>query len=84
MNEELREYQYNEEETPYAKLQWEEIKGAEYRRFQWGNEPELIHIIKTGFEDRYMVIWEDAYELHLGNVDHLSKQEIEEKFKIKL
>jgi hypothetical protein len=73
-----------EEDTTPTKLEWIEIKGAEYRRFQWGTEPELIHIIKTGFEDRYMVIWEDAYELHLGNVDFLSKQEIEEKFKIKL
>lgn len=84
MNQELREYEYKEESNPYAKLEWKEIKGAEYRCFQWGDEPELIHIIQTGFEDRYMIVWEDAYELHLGNVDLLSKKEIEEKFKIKL
>jgi hypothetical protein len=73
-----------EETNPFENLKWEEIKGAEYRRFQWGNEPEIIHIIKTGFEDQYMVIWEDAFELQLGNVDHLSKTEIESRFKIKL
>lgn len=72
------------ETNPSTKSEWVEIKGAEYRRFQWGTEPELIHIIKTGFEDRYMVIWEDAYELHLGNVDFLSKKQLEEKFKITL
>jgi hypothetical protein len=73
-----------EEDTTPTKLEWVEIKGAEYRCFQWGTEPEIIHIIKTGFADRYMVIWEDAYELHLGNVDFLSKKQIEEKFKITL
>lgn len=84
MSEVIKEYEYNEETNPHAKLEWKEIKGVEYRCFQWGDEPELIHIIQTGFEDRYMVVWEDAYELHLGNVDLLSKKEIEEKFKIKL
>lgn len=72
-----------EEGNPSTKSEWVEIKGAEYHRFQWGTEPEVIHIIKTGFEDQYMIIWEDAYQLQLGNVDFLSKSEIEERFKIK-
>jgi hypothetical protein len=77
----MREYDDSESEKT---SKWEEIKGAEYRRFQWGNEPEIIHIIKTGFPDKYMIIWEDAFELHLGNVGFFSKSEIENRFKIKL
>ena len=75
----MREFDDSETENP---PKWEEIKGAEYHCFQWGNDPELIHIIKTGFADRYMIVWEDAYELSLGNVEFLSKNEIEQRFKI--
>jgi len=47
-------------------------------------EPEIIHVIKTGFEDRYMVVYEDAYEQITGKVLLGSKAEIEELFGIKL
>jgi hypothetical protein len=46
------------------------------------NEPELIHVIKTGFKDKYMVVYEDAYELDLGEVEFGTKKEIESKFNI--
>jgi hypothetical protein len=52
--------------------------------FQEGEEPELIHIIKSGFEDRYIVVFEDAYEMALGQTEILNKAEIEIKFKITL
>lgn len=78
------ENQNDPDKNPYLKLEWVEIKGAEYHRYQWGTEPEVIHIIKTGFEDRYMVLWEDAFELRIGDVEHLNKSQIEERFKIKL
>ena len=52
--------------------------------FQDGEEPELIHIIKSGFEDRYIVVFEDAYEMALGQTEILNKAEIEIKFKITL
>ena len=52
--------------------------------FQDGDEPEIIHIIKTGFEDRYIVLYEDAYEMYLGQTDVLTKAEVEKKFKITL
>ena len=54
------------------------------RTFQFGEDPELIHIIKTGFEDRYMIIHEDAYEFMLGKVEFATQQEVLERFKIDL
>lgn len=62
---------------------WKEIKSKTWS-FQFGEEPELIHVIETGFKDRYMVIHEDAYELDLGKVEFFNKVELESKFKIKL
>ena len=52
--------------------------------FQLMDEPELIHIIKTRFTDRYMIVYEDAYEFNLGKVEFFSKDQLESKFKIKL
>jgi len=60
-----------------------EIK-SNCRCFQWGDEPELIHVIKTGFNDRYMIVHEDAYELNLGKVEFLSRKEIKDIYKIDL
>jgi hypothetical protein len=54
------------------------------RTFQWDEEPELIHVIKTGFENRYMVVHEDAYELNLGKVEFLTKEEIKTIYKIEV
>lgn len=39
---------------------WKEIENRT-RTFQLENEPELIHIIKTGFENTYFVVFEDGY-----------------------
>jgi len=55
-------------------------KGA----FQWEEEPEMIHIIQTGFRDRYLVAWEDAFEIMLGKTEILTKEEIKNKFNIEL
>jgi len=70
-------------EEHWAKLKWKEIN-SNCRTFQLGEEPELIHIIKTGFSDKYMVVYEDAHELNLGGVAFHSKKEIEEGYNIKL
>lgn len=69
-------------------MNWKEITPAKIRTFQLGDEPELVHIIKTGFDEErnvgYMIIHEDAYETVLGIVEFGSKQEIEKRFGIKL
>ena len=62
---------------------WKEIPSTT-QCFQLGEEPELIHIIKTGFRDMYMVVHEDAYEYSIGKVEFGTKEQIEVKFKITL
>jgi len=67
------------------KWSWKLIGHSSYKgTFQWGEEPEVIHIIQTGFRDRYLVVWEDAYEMVLGKTDVLTKEEIKNKFNIEL
>lgn len=64
-------------------LKWIQVSNN-VKTFKLGEEPELIHIIKTGFKDKYMVVDEDAYEQYLGRVTFGTKKEIEERYKIKL
>jgi len=54
------------------------------RTFQFGEEPELIHVIKTGFRNQYMIVHEDAYEYSLGKVEFMSKERIKEVYKIEI
>ena len=63
---------------------FKEIKSPQVRTFQWADEPEIIHIIKTGFEDTYLVVWEDAFEVMIGKTEILSKKQIRDKFNIEL
>lgn len=63
---------------------WKQIKSHEMKTYQWGDEPEVIHVIKTGFDDLYLVVWEDAYEVMIGKTEVLSKKQIKEKFNIEL
>jgi hypothetical protein len=63
---------------------WDEIKCTNVRRFQYGDFPEVIYVIKTGFRDEYLVVNEDAYHLHLGKTSIMSKQKVEKTYKIKL
>ena len=65
----------------YGIGKWVEIN-SEVKTFMFGDEPELIHVIKTGFEDKYMVVWEDAYELNIGKTTFGTKAEIQEKYNI--
>lgn len=62
---------------------WKEIKSTS-QCFQLGDEPELIHIIKTGFQDMYMVVHEDAYQYSMGKVEFGTKKDVEVRYKIKI
>ena len=59
-------------------LYWEPIDGN-IQSFQLGCEPELIHVIKTGFNDKYMVVYEDASEINLGKVIVGEKNKVSKK-----
>lgn len=64
-------------------IEMKEIKSST-RTFQFGDDPELIHIIKTGFKNRYMVVHEDAYEFLLGKVDFMTREEIKKIYGIEV
>ena len=64
-------------------MKWTEIDST-CRTFWLEGDAELIHVIKTGFTNEYMVVYEDAYEQNYGQVEIGSKETIEEKFNIKL
>ena len=64
-------------------LEWKEISSS-MRCFQLEGEPELIHVIKTGFKDFYMVVHEDAYEYSMGKIEYGTQEMIESRYKIKL
>jgi len=52
--------------------------------FKFDDSPELLHITKTGFKDKYMIVYEDAYEQMLGKVEFGSHSEVEKWFNIKI
>ena len=70
---------------PMMTTEWNDITNeGRVRTFQWGDFPELIHIVKTGFKDKYIVVYEDAHELTVGETNVLTKAEVEAKFEITL
>ena len=54
------------------------------RTFQFGGDPELIHVIKTGFKNRYMIVHEDAYEFLLGKVEFKTREQIKKIYNIEI
>ena len=69
-------------EENWKDLKWKEIKNN-VKTFRLDDEPELIHVIKTGFKDKYLVVYEDGYESP-NKVISGTKNEIENKFQIEL
>jgi hypothetical protein len=65
-------------------LKYREIKSDRCRTFQLGEEPELLHIIKSGFENEYIVVYEDAHEIDYGKAEVLTKEQVKHKFNIEL
>ena len=63
--------------------EWKEVPHR-CKTFQLGDLPELIHVIKTGYKDTYIVVYEDGYELRTGKTSINTKKEIEKIYKIKL
>lgn len=43
---------------------------------------ELIHVIKTGFKDKLMVVYEDVFEQSLGKVEFYTHKQFADKFGI--
>lgn len=64
-------------------FKFKEIEYNKMRTFQFADEPELIHIFKIR-DNEYMVVHEDGYDQNTGNVDFGSKEEVENRYEIKL
>lgn len=65
-------------------LEWKEVKWFEIKTYQLGEEPEIFHVIPSGNPGLYIVLHDDAYEIDRGKVEFFNKEELEEKYKIKL
>lgn len=63
---------------------YKEIKHNKFHTFQLEGEPELIHIIKTGFENKYIIVHEDASEQNIGSTEIKTREEIQEDYGISL
>lgn len=48
-------------------------------------EPEILHVIKSGYSNAYIVLWEDGYDL-AGDCkfELMSKEKIESFYKIEI
>ena len=70
----------------YKNIKLEERSNANVKKFQLGEEPEIIYVIRTGFENNtplaYMIVYEDAYEINLGKTAFMSPEELEKTFGI--
>ena len=66
------------------RCEWEEEPCQNIRKFRYGDFPEVIYVIKTGFKNEYIVVNEDAYHLHLGKTSLMTKAKVERTYKIKL
>ncbi len=44
----------------------------------------VVHIIKTGFNNKYVSVHEDACEMELGSTRIGTKEEMEDWYKIKI
>lgn len=66
---------------------WHEIAATQIRTFQLEDDPEIFHLIPAGSPGMYLVVFEDGYDmlcLSTKPLLYLTKEEVEEKFKIKI
>ena len=67
-----------------AGCDWIEKYCTNVQMFQYGDYPEIIYVIKTGFKNEYLVVCEDAYHLHLGKTSLMTKQKVEKTYNVKV
>lgn len=80
-----REDDYYEDATEIFKKEWTQQESSrQVKEFIHEDQQEVIHVIKTGFEDKYIVVHEDCHEMVIGNTYVGSKEEVENKYKIEL
>lgn len=61
------------------------LKKSEHWLFCVDGDPEVFHIIKTGFADQYFVIEENAFQdQYHGKLEILTGKELKDKYSIEL
>lgn len=66
------------------KKEWSKIENVQVLKYLHIYEQEVLYIIKTGFEDTYIVVHEDAHETTIGNTFVGCKKDVEKKYNIEL
>lgn len=74
------------EPMQYPDLELVQISNPKTWTFRMGDEPEILIVIDSGHEGMVHYFWEDAFqtEPRLSGLLTRTKEEVEEKFKIKL
>jgi hypothetical protein len=88
--EEINEMLLNEHANPHQLLDDEqelglhEIRPSVIKTFQINDDPELVHLVKSGFKNMWFVFEEDAYQTEpfKSGIQFLSEQVISEKYGI--
>lgn len=57
---------------------------SRHQSFLCDQFPEVIHVIKTGWNDTYLLIRENPYGIKMSNLEIVSKSQIEKMFNVKL
>jgi len=63
---------------------WNRMGNKSITRFISEDQQEILYIFQTGFDDKWMVVFEDAHEITLGTSFIGTKTEVEQKFNIRL
>lgn len=64
-------------------MDWKSIR-SQVETFLNEEEAETITIIKTGFENSYLVVHDDSLHFRTGECTEMKKEEIETKYGIKI
>lgn len=78
----LKAKNYNATKSNVGKLH--KIIAFPIETYQLDNGPIVYHFIKSGFKNQYFVLYEDAYFEEKSLIGVLTKEEIEEKYNVKL
>jgi len=80
----LKYEEFEDAIDPIGERSWNEVPCENVRKFQYGDFPEIIYVIETGFKNEYLVTNEDAYHLHIGKTVLMTKSKVERTYNIKL
>ena len=80
-NQELKESDLKIEHPKWKEM-GTDVLLQQYRSFQQEGEPVVVHIIKTGYNDTYIVTIEDGYDMAYFESKIRTKQDIQDNFGI--